>query len=449
MTVVMSIFFTVLGAGLLIQCLLALLGVARFDIYCRRMSRTRSSRYQPKSVVIVPCKGLEPELEENIRAYLTQDYRDYEMIFVTESAADPAYGLLSRVVKQSRRPCWLVVAGEAQNQGQKVHNLIAGVDMLDSIDRRRIEVLVFADSDARPSNEWLSELVAPLEPKDKEKEKSKDKDLGADHSIGATTGFRWYAPVNGRLGSLLLSAWNSSAIGLLGARSKFAWGGSMAIRRENFNKLEIRKHWEGAISDDYVLTSAVLKAGLNIKFVPRCLVPSPADAGIKELLEFTTRQLRITRVYSPQVWKLSFWTNLLYNFTVWAGLLWTLSLWAAGVPGGPFLYLLIPVFLIGAATGMYRAWIANRLLSRPPEQAQPLQRWWVYGALGPLVSLVYLYNLIASIWNNRIVWREIAYELISPNETVILHRPTQTSARQTTLSTKAKPGSVRSSSQKR
>src|SRR5215510_5272578 len=157
----MSILNTLIAILLLIQCIVALASVLRFALYCRRMRLARSSRYQPKSVVIVPCKGLEPGLEENIRAYLVQNYRDYEVIFVTESESDPAYGVLSRLVKQNRRASWLVVAGEAQDCGQKVHNLISAIEMLDSIDRRA-EVLVFADSDAHPSREWLSELVAPL-----------------------------------------------------------------------------------------------------------------------------------------------------------------------------------------------------------------------------------------------------------------------------------------------
>jgi len=43
--------------------------------------------------------------------------------------------------------------------------------------------------------------------------------------------------------------------------------------------------------------------------------------------------------------------------------------------------------------------------------------------LGPLVSLVYLYNLIASARTNRVVWRGIGYEMVSPSKTVIRQRP--------------------------
>src|SRR5262245_4746149 len=176
----MDTFFSILGFLLFLQSFLALVAALRFRHYALRPHPPRQTRYQPKAVVIVPCRGLEHDFEENVRSILTQDYRDYEVVFVTESENDPAHGALSRLLNQSRRPTpptWMVVAGEAKNQGQKVHNLCVAIDTLYSIDRR-VEVLAFADSDARPARNWLADLVAPL----------------GDKRIGATTGYRWYVP---------------------------------------------------------------------------------------------------------------------------------------------------------------------------------------------------------------------------------------------------------------
>lgn len=432
----MNIFFTFLGTILLIQSIFALAGVLRFAWYCHRTRLSRTSRYQPKAIVIVPCKGVEQDFEENIRAFLTQDYRDYEVIFVTESEADPAHGVLARLVKQSRRASWMVIAGEANGRGQKVHNLIAALDTLDSIDRRA-EALVFADSDGRVSREWLSELVAPL----------------GDKQVGATTGFRWYVPVSGSVASLLLSVWNASALSLLGESSGLAWGGSMAIRRENFEKLGIKKRWQGAVSDDYVLTAAIREAKQRIKFVPQSLVASHSNVTLDELLEFTTRQIRITRVYSPGVWKLTCFSHILFNFSFWGGLLWIIASNFLGVSSSTVSNLLTTIFLFGATGGLIRAMVVTGLLSsngadRAVGVAAP-KRLWAYALLIPVASLVYLYNVAASIWTTRIVWREIGYELVSPSETSILHRPTQRNPRTAAQSSKKKTGSVRSSSRKR
>ncbi len=432
----METVFTVLGVILFLQSLLALAAALRFSRYSLRDTGPRTSRYQPKSVIIVPCKGLEHDFEENIRALFGQEYRDYEIIFATESQADPAYGVLSKLIKNySRRPAWLVIAGEAKTRGQKVHNLLAAVDMLNSIDRRA-EVIVFADSDARVSKHWLSELVAPL----------------GDKRIGATTGFRWYLPVNGGFNSLLLSVWNSSALSLLGERSSFAWGGSTAIRRETFDRLNIKQRWQGALSDDYALSGAIHEAGQRIKFVSHCLVASYADANFGELLEFSTRQMRITRVYAPRLWQIAAVSHCLYNLTFWGGLVWLIAMAFAGKLSFLPAALLTGIFLLGATTSWTRAVVAAQLLFTNRASIKKLwwqKHWWGYVLLGPLVSLLYVYNVFASAWTKRIVWRGIGYEMISPRETTIWNRPPQRPYPDTTARTKRqRKASVRSSSSK-
>jgi ceramide glucosyltransferase len=427
----METIIIVLGVILFLQSLLSLVAAMRFARYALRPSHPRSNRYQPKAVVIVPCKGLEHDFEDNMRALFAQEYRDYEIIFVTENDSDPAYGVLSHLIKNySRRPAWLVVAGEARIRGQKVHNLLAAIDMLNSIDRRA-EVIVFADSDARPSKYWLSELIAPL----------------GDKRIGATTGFRWYLPVRGGLFSKLLSVWNSSALSLLGERSSFAWGGSMAIRRENFERLNVKQYWQGALSDDYALTVAIHQGGQRIKFVPYCLVASHTDATFSELLEFSTRQMRITRVYSPRVWQVAAISHCLYNLTFWGGLAWLIATTFTGQLSFTLATLLTGIFLLGATTGWTRALVASQLL--PTNRLIIQKNWWAYVLLGPMVSLVYLYNVLTSAWTNRIVWRGIGYEMISPTETNILHRPKVRNHSEPIPRSKTKrKASVRSSSQK-
>lgn len=400
----MEAVFVVLAILLLIQSSLSFISTMRFARYALAPQSARPQRHQPKAVVILPCKGLEHDFEANIRAYLAQEYRDYEVIFVTESEHDPAYPVLSKLIKQSRRAAWLIAAGEAAQSGQKVHNLIAALDALNSIDRRA-ELLVFADSDARPARTWLADLCSPLN----------------DRSVGATTGFRWYVPVNGGLGAWLLSAWNASILSLLGERSGLAWGGATALWRDSFGKWEIKQRWQGALSDDYALTAALGEVGQRIKFVPNCLVATHADASWQELLEFTTRQIKITRVYSPRLWALSCASHLLFNFAFWGGLLWLA--WTAFHDNFNFWLCswLVISYAFGAMTGWTRATIAAHLLPGNREQIWPYR--WVYAVAGPLVSLVYLYNIAASAFSRRITWRGISYEMLGPNQTLILHHP--------------------------
>ena len=399
----MGTLFVILTGLLLLQSLISLLACFRFARYALAPRSARTSRNQLRAAILLPCRGLEPDFETNIRAFLTQDYREYEMLFVVESQQDPAYAALTQIIKQSRRNAWLLIAGEAHDCGQKVHNLLFALDTLDANDRR-VEVLAFADADARPHATWLAELVAPLN----------------DRSVGATTGFRWYVPERGGFASWLTSAWNASALSLMGERSGFAWGGSMAILRENFTRLKIKQRWRGAVSDDYVLTAALQETGQRIKFIPQCLVATHADTTLAQLIEFTTRQLKITRVYAPHVWQLTALSNVLFNFTVWGGAM--CLAWRA--TQGQFKTALalgwLAILLLGALTSWMRATIAANLL--PDVRATLMTHRWYYALCAPLVPLIYLYNLAASAFSRRIVWRGIGYEMIAPDVTHIWQR---------------------------
>ena len=401
--------FTILAVLLLVQSVAALVAVLRLSRYAWASLSTARERYVPKTAVIIPCKGLEPDFEENIIAYLAQDYRHYELIFVTESESDPAYPALKRILEDSNRSAWLITAGEAQNRGQKVHNLCAALDALNAVDRKT-EVLVFADSDARPDANWLQELVTPL----------------ADPRVAATTGFRWYLPLTAKarrnFWAYLLSAWNAGALSLLGERSAFAWGGATAINRDTFEELRIKENWEaGAVSDDYVLSRTIQahSSRLRIKFVPQCLVPSEAQTSWRELLEFTARQMTITRVYAPRVWWLTAITHTLFNFTFWGG--W-LALAFGIVNVKAVLPSLLGIFVLGMMSGAMRCYLVSQLL---PEELRPQLRrsWWAYVFLAPVVSLIYLHNIVVSARTRRILWRGIGYEMRSPRDTFIWYRP--------------------------
>lgn len=406
---VMEAVFTILAILLLVQSIAALVAGLRLARYAWAALSTARERYVPKTAVIIPCKGLEPDFEENIIAYLAQDYRHYDLIFVTESETDPAYPTLKRILEDSNRSAWLITAGEAENRGQKVHNLCAALEALDAVDRNT-EVLVFADSDARPEANWLQELVTPL----------------ADSRVAATTGFRWYLPLTARarrsFSASLLSAWNAGALNVLGERSAFAWGGATAINRDTFEELRIKEKWEaGAVSDDYVLSRTIQahSSRLRIKFVPQCLVPSDAQTTWRELLEFTARQMTITRVYAPRVWWLTAITHTLFNVAFWGGWL-ALAFGVARV--NMLLPLLLGVLALGLMSGAMRCFLVTQLL---PEEVRPQVRrsWWAYVFLSPVVSLLYLHNIIVSARTRRILWRGIGYELRSPRETFIWSRP--------------------------
>jgi len=62
-----------------------------------RYKKEKTLTYNPKTCVIVPCKGVEKKFKENVKAINNQDYKNYKVIFVTDSKDDPAYKTLKEM----------------------------------------------------------------------------------------------------------------------------------------------------------------------------------------------------------------------------------------------------------------------------------------------------------------------------------------------------------------
>ena len=377
-----------------------------FAAYVRREVGRPLPDFAPFVSLIAPCRGLEDGLRENITALFQQDYPAYEIIFVTDEADDPALDLieeLRRLCQDASHPTTrCVVAGPATESGQKVHNLRTAVLGVDP----RSEVLVFVDTDARPNSGWLRLLVAPL----------------IDERLGASTGYRWFIPVNGGLASHLRSVWNGSIASALGERGdkNFCWGGSTAIRRSTFDELGIKERWRGSVSDDFSMTRVLQEAGRPICFVPACLVASLDECTVKELLEFTNRQLKITRVYAPHLWGPVLIGSLLFCTVFFGGFALVIVRGILELTYiGPLAMILL-IYVLGTAKAYIRLRaVSVALVDYQPQLSKTLA---AHMLLWPLASALFLVNAVAAQFSRRIVWRGITYDLKSPTEAVIISR---------------------------
>jgi len=367
-------------------------------VYVRRRLKTDPGFFAPRTAVICPCRGMEPGLEANLVSLCEFNHQNYGVFFVLASESDPAYSIVKRVAASSRVKATIVIAGKPQNCSEKVNNLRTAVEQLPP----EFEVLVFTDSDGRPGKSWLHHMVAPL----------------TDSRIGAITTMRWFIPNRSDLPTALLAAWNASVVTMLGDHDKnFCWGGGTAIRRKLFEEIGMLDVWQYSFSDDYSLTAAVEKTGRGIVFLPECLVPSYAQSDLTGLLEFTNRQVIITRVYRHQMWAMAFGTHSLYCLTAVLGLYLALSLTLASRPAFQIMSLLILPFLLAAIRGAVRVIGVTEAL--PPLRTQIMAQSWIYIVLAMGVPFLYLWNFFSS-FGRRIRWRGIDYELISPEQTRVL-----------------------------
>ena len=386
--------FWVLAALLAVQSLVALRDGFRFLEFFRRRRSAPPGDFCPRAAVIIPCKGLDPGFAENLQAFLSQDYPRYQLVFAVARAQDPAHAVLSETLRGQPHAA-LVVAGEAEGQGEKVHNLVQALAVVEPA----AEVLVFADIDARPSPDWLRSLVAQL----------------ADPEVTVSTGFRWYLPGRG-FASRLRAAWDTSIATLLGERrANLAWGGSMAIRTADFRRLQIaERYWQGTVSDDYAVARAVRESNGRIAFEPRCLVASREESSLGELLRWMNRQIIITRVYAPHLWRLGLAAHLLYALTMLAGVALVLTPGVSWPARFAIAAVLGVIQILGVAKGGIRATVAREGFEE--------KRASCYWTLAPIVPWVMLYNFLLAGFVRRIEWRGTVYDLLSANEVRVRRR---------------------------
>lgn len=338
----------------------------------RRPAAPPPARWPP-ATLIVPVKGHDEGLRENLAALASLDYPDYELIVCARERADLPAGAIpasARIVYALPLP-----SDASPHTGEKIQNLLAAIGAA----RPESEILAFADSDARPAPGWLKALAAELE----------------DPQTGAATGYRWYLPRRG-FTSHLRAAWNAViAGGFFDAEPQFCWGGATAIRRQRFDQLRVRDYWRGHLSDDYRLSQAIRDAQLRIAFAPGALTPARDHATLAEFLEWIRRQLLLTRVHRPDLWRLALIAHLIYC----AGMISALVL---ATPAS--LACLTGQLLSGIAKAKRRQDQATLLLGESARSFAQL-------ALVPLATWAWLCAILASAFGRRMSWRGVRYRL--------------------------------------
>ncbi|MFA9476844.1 glycosyltransferase [Phycisphaerales bacterium AB-hyl4] len=315
LALLLNSFLILLWIGWATQAVVSVIQVRKYGRLLQRPRREKYMAYRPRAAVIVPFKGVEAALANNIRSLCQQHYPEYRLVFVVESADDPAYPVLKKAVAaDTGRTIDLLIADRADpTVGQKVHNQLVALAHLERVGSEH-EVLVFADSDAVPGPEWLDDLVGPL----------------VKPEVGVTTGYRWLVPEadasdpvgKPTIWAKLASVMNSSvACFAVIPMFHLAWGGSMALRVDTAREGDLVGSLRGCITDDYPLSQLSKRVGKRVYFVPRCLIASPVNFSRDELINFAHRQYLITRVYAPWLYVGAVTLPLLYILsfvTAWA-----------------------------------------------------------------------------------------------------------------------------------
>ncbi len=378
--------------------------VSNYQYVLKKFNKNHTS-YRRKTSLIVPCKGIDTAFDKNIKSFYELDYEDYEIIFVTESSEDPAYGRLFALKEEYKSltkafDVRVVVAGRAQQGSQKLHNLLYACGNVS----KDVEIFAFADSDACVRTNWLNEIVYPLR---------KDR-------YGVTGGYRWYVPIRNNFATLALSILNAKVAQLLGVtRFNHAWGGSMAVRVEVFKRLGMYKIWQNSASDDLTLSRAAKKAGLRVIFVPGCFVASYEKVNLLSFLEFARRQFLITRVTAPGTWWLGLFSSLFPLFGLWGFAGIALYLYNRSFDKW---YIFLAISFLFLAGQFLCAVLRQKMIFRIfPADWPKIRTAAIADIVGNLFwSWLMFFCIVSSSFGRTIKWRGVKYKLKGPTEVIRL-----------------------------
>jgi ceramide glucosyltransferase len=241
--------------------------------------------FRPACAVIVPCKGTTKDFERNIRAFCDLSFEKYQVIYCVESADDAAVEPINAVIRDCPR-AKLVVAGLTKGCAQKNWNQIAAIKTAGTPD-----IYVFADADISPRPEWLAELILPL----------------SDPSISVTTGFRWLHAEQATLGQQTHFYMNSFLYTLYSSASFMGsvglWGGSMAIRRKDFDEIGVAARWAETVVDDSSLSQLVRKHKKKSLLVPTCITHTDdLITSVRGATRWFERQMMFLKAYQKGLW---------------------------------------------------------------------------------------------------------------------------------------------------
>jgi cellulose synthase/poly-beta-1,6-N-acetylglucosamine synthase-like glycosyltransferase len=319
------------------------------------------TEYEPRTLVIIPVKGVDYELEKNLRSIMNQNYGSFDVVAVVDSDDDPSVEFLRK--EGITYMLSSTICSKCSGKVRAIHSAL--------VKHPDYECYVIVDSDVRVSPSWLSKLVAPL----------------SDESVGASTTFPAFYPEGG-FWSKMKMYWGLVGQSMMESNlTKFVWGGSMAFRSGLLDDESLIMFSE-SLSDDIAILRINKKKGLAISYVPESRPQIHSTDNFRTFMEWSNRQTAFSIYSSRKV----FAFGIAY-YTVWIYILFS-AIVLSVLESPIFLTLLLPFFY-------------NSVNS----QRKVPVRVWYFLSLTFLLPFVYVWNLISGLTMKEVVWRGTVYSL--------------------------------------
>ncbi len=357
-------FFLIKIVWIITLFVILLLSILRFILisWWEKREEYFYSEYNPAVVLIIPCKGIDLYMEKNLKSVKSQNYDKLSIIAVVDSENDSAVDILKKLKIN------YIISDQRYKGSGKVRAISTAIQKFPDK-----EVYVMADSDTVLPTDWLRYLVNPL----------------MDKAIGVTTTYPIYEPIeNSNIWSKIKKVWGFLGINMMEfSPSRFAWGGSMAIRNDLLDEKSFN-YFSSSVSDDAAITKICKDKKLSIYYSKKATPVIHVDETRDSFIEWATRQMAISISHS----KHAFTSGIIVYFSIIV-----------------YLIVLIPLsmlewnyFLLG-----YIPFIFPMIINARRTKNHKL----IIFLISFIMPVIFLYNLISGNRKTHIEWRGNRYHL--------------------------------------
>lgn len=326
----------------------------------RKINKKNYSDFNGKVLVILPIKGTDYSIEENIRSVINQKDVDYNLIAVFDDENESEIPLIKKLSVD-----YIITDRNLRGGSGKVRAITTALKMFKNYD-----AYVVVDSDVKAENEWLKNLIRPL----------------SDKTIGASTTFPYFKGVGGPW-SKIKTLWGFVGMSMMESSiTRFCWGGSMAFRKELIN--DSIEYFASSVSDDMAITELCARRDYKIEYCQDAVAIVNSTDNFNMFSEWSVRQTALMISRRRKYIGFGFGIYLSFIFLFWEGLIL-----------GLFYNHLFFVFLIPFILSEIRTF--RRLKDKNV----------VYFFLQFILPYIYCVNIAVASKKRSITWRGTKYNL--------------------------------------
>lgn len=351
-----------------------------------------SDQFSPAARVILCLRGADPFLDRCLRGLVSQDYPDYKVLIVVDSANDSALPQVEKLLTEygEDRVGMIIRDRVLPRCSRRASSLFCGLHHVPD----DVEVVVMCDADAIPHRTWLRELISPLK----------------DPLTVATSGNRWYAPMTLTMGGVCRYFWNALAFRAM-YKYRIPWCGSLAMRSDLFRDPEFQDCLRHAFSEDTALAGFLANKKQHATPIVSLVMLNEEIVGLKNFWGFLVRQMLAARLNHPH------WPTILTEAVAIFVVMWillplailqgpvSLAWWCVG----GIIYDSTVLVTIG-----YFEYLLRQYLWKTRQQ-RPAPYDWKRICLGPiglsLTGFIYPLAVGFALFTKKHEWRGIVYRI--------------------------------------